>query len=250
MLGPVPLRISLHCRIRWSSDSECQRGLDRREPQVKRFSEEEGKARPTISDMEPYAGLDMAKKRLGLQISHPSLNRSINIQKYYGNVVVSSNLSPFIFSLETVRQKYNLAAKQWSDNTLGSRWRFNYATKDETRYFWWKRTKSTWWGEACLRNMLQWHRWQFWCNSCENPFLLTKNIYLSKWNMRTQKMDSDSRCMCTLCHNISDMVWHQVKFISFSGNFRGLVQVQQTILCNRSCSLRFGISPPSAICSI
>ena len=116
--------------------------------------------------------------------------------------------------------------------------------------FWWKLAKSPCWVEACLRDMLQWHRWQFWCNSCENPFLLTKNIYLSKWNMRTQKMDSDSRCMCSLCHNISDMVWHQVKFTSFSGNFRGLVQVQQTILRNRSCSLQFGISPPSAICSI
>ena len=96
-MGPViPLKISLHCRIRLPSYSECQRGSDRpkqRELQVKRFGEEEGKARPTISDMEPYAGLDMAKKRLGLQISHPSLNRSRNIQKYYGNVVVSADLS-------------------------------------------------------------------------------------------------------------------------------------------------------------
>ena len=28
------------------------------------------------------------------------------------------------------RQKYNPAAKQWSDNTLGARWRFNYTIKD------------------------------------------------------------------------------------------------------------------------
>ena len=74
------------------SNSECQRGLGRRELQVKRFGDDEGKARPTISDMEPYAGLDMAK-RLGLQICCPPLSCSINIQKYYRNFVLSANLS-------------------------------------------------------------------------------------------------------------------------------------------------------------
>ena len=42
---------------------------------------------------------------------------------------MSDDLNVHILPVNS-RQKYNPAAKQWSDNTLGARWRFNYTIKD------------------------------------------------------------------------------------------------------------------------